>query len=83
MTRIFIAAFWSAILSVRHNQIRLNSLHACTKNVQTCVRPFMELSSNELNGKLFHEKDQSTKEEGKEEAAEKADDPLRVITGII
>jgi len=43
----------------------------------------MKLSGNELNGKLFHEEDQSTKEECKQDAAEQTDDPLRIITGPI
>ena len=43
----------------------------------------MKLSGNELNGKLFHEKHQGTKEECKQDAAEQTDDPLRIITGPI
>lgn len=82
VTRILIAAFWSAILSVRHNQIRLHSLHFEVENVQTCIRSFVELSSDELNGKLFEEEHQGTKEECKQELAEQTDDLLRIITGL-
>lgn len=65
VTRIFTAAFWSAILSIRHNQIRLNSLHVGIEGVHTCIRSFVELSGNELNGKLFQEEDYRAKEERK------------------
>jgi len=43
----------------------------------------MKLSGNKLNGKLFHEEDQGTKEECKQDAAKQTDDPLRIITGPI
>lgn len=69
VTRILIAAFWSAILSIRHDQIRLHSLHFA-EDIQTCIRSFVELSGDELNGKLFQEEHQGTKEERKQEAAE-------------
>lgn len=80
MTRIFTAAFWSAILSVRHDQIRLCSLIDAV-NVHTCKRPFMEFSCDPLNGKLFEEEDYGAKEECKQEPAEETDDLLRIIAG--
>jgi len=43
----------------------------------------MEFSGNELNGKLFHEEHQSTKEECKQEAAKQTDDFLGIITNPI
>ena len=82
VTRILTAVFWSAILSIRHDQIRLYSLHFEVGNVQTCIRSLVELSGDELNGKLFQEKYQCTKEERKQESPEQSDDPLRVIAGL-
>jgi len=82
VTRIFIAAFWSAILSIRHNQIRLHSLHIDTENVQTCIRSLVELSSDELNGELFQEEHHCAKKEREQEPAEQADYLFRTIAGL-
>jgi hypothetical protein len=71
-----IAAFWPAILSIRHNQIRLHSLHVDVENIQTCIRSLMELSSDPLNGKLFQEEHHCTKEEREQESAKQTDNPL-------
>ena len=75
VTRIFTAAFWSAILSVRHDQIRLRSPIDAV-NVHTCKRSFMEFSCDPLNRKLFKEENHGAKEECKQEPAEEADDRL-------
>lgn len=53
------------------------------RELQTCVGSFMELSSDELNGKLFQEQHQSTKEERKQEPAKQTDYLLRIIAGPI
>lgn len=82
VTRILTAAFWSAILSIRHDQIRLHSLHFDLGNVRTCIRSLMELSGDKLNGKLFQEEHQRTKEERKQEPAKQTNDPLRIVAGL-
>jgi len=82
VTSILTAAFWSAILSVRHDQIRLHSLHFDVGNVQTCIRSLVELSGDELNGKLFQEEHQRTKEEREQEPAKQSDNSLRIVAGI-
>lgn len=41
----------------------------------------MELSSDELNGKLFQEEHQRTKKERKQEPAKESNYPLRIVAG--
>lgn len=57
------------------------SLHVSGESVHTCIRSFMELSGNELNGKLFQKEHYSAKEECKQESPEQTDDRFCIVTG--